>query len=59
MHEVILAYRAWKAARAKYKASLRREGAKGPIVRRSLRELIKARHEVTVAIRSVRDGVAA
>lgn len=56
MSEVILAYRAWKRSRAKFKDSLRREGEKGPIVRRALREMIAARSEVQACIEAYRTG---
>lgn len=56
MDTVIAAYRQWKLARIRYKKSLQRDGEKGPIVRRALRELIGARANVRIAIEVTRDA---
>lgn len=55
MQVVIAAYRQWKLARIRYKSSLKRDDAKGPMVRRSLRELIAAKAAVRKAIEAERD----
>lgn len=54
VNEVIAAYRKWKLCRIKYKSSLQRDGEKGPIVRRALRELINAKAGVRKAIEAAR-----
>jgi hypothetical protein len=49
-------HRHWNECRAALKSSLRREGAKGPIVRRAVRDLAKARAALDQAIVMARES---
>ena len=48
-------HRHWNECRSALKQSLRREGPKGPIVRRAVRDLAKARAALNEAIAIARE----
>ena len=49
-------HRHWNERRSALKKALRREGAKGPIVRRAVRELTNARAAINAAIEAAREA---
>ena len=49
-------HRHWNECRSALKNALRREAAKGPIVRRAVRELFSARAAIDAAIEAARES---
>lgn len=56
MADILSSHRAWNVARSALKQALRRDGSKGPIVRKAVRDVAKARAQVNAAIEAAREA---